>query len=97
MKLRPTCLAVFFTVLLSACHNEKQQPLFELVEDSGIHFENNVEDGKLENSFLFRNFYANSYQTVRAEYAIHTSFVPAVQGNAAPPASREPAGGGRCA
>ncbi len=57
MKLRPTCLVVLFTILLSACHNEKQPPLFELVEDSGIHFENNVEDGKLENSFLFRNFY----------------------------------------
>ncbi|MEP6725210.1 MAG: VCBS repeat-containing protein, partial [Bacteroidota bacterium] len=36
---------------------QQSKPLFELVTDSGITFENNVEDGKLENSFLFRNFY----------------------------------------
>jgi len=28
---------------------------------------------------LFRNFYANSYQTARAEFAVHSSFLPAVQ------------------
>ena len=32
-------------------------PLFQLMENTGIHFENNVEDGRLDNSFLFRNFY----------------------------------------
>jgi hypothetical protein len=31
--------------------------MFELVEHSGIDFNNRVTDGKLENSFLFRNFY----------------------------------------
>ena len=35
----------------------KVRPLFEMVENTGIDFENNVKDGKLENSFLFRNFY----------------------------------------
>jgi len=29
--------------------------------------------------FLFRNFYANSYQTARAEFAIQSSYLPAVQ------------------
>jgi enediyne biosynthesis protein E4 len=32
-------------------------PLFELQENTGINFNNKVEDGKLANSFLFRNFY----------------------------------------
>ena len=31
--------------------------MFELVSNTGVDFQNNVEDGKLENSFLFRNFY----------------------------------------
>src|SRR4029078_412618 len=30
---------------------------FELVPDTGIDFNNQVVDGKKENSFLFRNFY----------------------------------------
>jgi hypothetical protein len=44
--------------ITSSCKQKKdQQPLFELVENSGIDFNNKVTDGKLENSFLFRNFY----------------------------------------
>ncbi|HEY4966179.1 MAG TPA: VCBS repeat-containing protein [Puia sp.] len=40
------------------CRNLKEdKTLFELVDSSGIHFENNVKDGRLDNSFLFRNFY----------------------------------------
>ncbi len=35
----------------------KKPALFELVEHSGVDFNNQVTDGKLENSFLFRNFY----------------------------------------
>ena len=31
--------------------------MFELVDNSGISFNNEVNDGKKENSFLFRNFY----------------------------------------
>ncbi len=30
---------------------------------------------------LFKNFYANSYQTARGEFAVHSSFLPAVQGS----------------
>jgi enediyne biosynthesis protein E4 len=41
----------------SGCKNVKDKPLFELIENSGIRFENNVVDGRLDNSFLFRNFY----------------------------------------
>src|SRR5712675_1059500 len=57
MKLLTTCLITAFTFVLAACHNKEEKPLFELVENSGIDFRNNVEDGKVENSFLFRNFY----------------------------------------
>ena len=32
-------------------------PLFQLMENTGVNFDNKVVDGKLENSFLFRNFY----------------------------------------
>ncbi len=42
---------------ISCNHHEKQKTLFELVEHSGIDFNNKVVDSKLENSFLFRNFY----------------------------------------
>jgi hypothetical protein len=40
-----------------SCSNEYKKGLFELMEHTGIGFMNNVEDGKLDNSFLFRNFY----------------------------------------
>ena len=46
-------LPLFFV----GCNIKKEQPLFELMEETGIHFTNQVEDGKKENSFLFRNFY----------------------------------------
>lgn len=45
------------TVLLIACSEKEKKPLFELVADSGISFNNKVVDGELENSFYFRNFY----------------------------------------
>jgi hypothetical protein len=52
------CLIIFSPVfLLNSCRSKDQAPLFELVENSGIVFENKVEDGTKENSFLFRNFY----------------------------------------
>ena len=35
----------------------KQKLLFEMEENTGINFENDIKDGKKENSFLFRNFY----------------------------------------
>jgi len=45
--------------LACSCSNRKSASpsLFELVENSGIHFNNKVSDDKLENSFLFRNMY----------------------------------------
>jgi len=42
---------------LSCTHEHPATPLFELAGSTGIHFENKVIDGSLENSFLFRNFY----------------------------------------
>ncbi|MDQ2720251.1 MAG: VCBS repeat-containing protein [Bacteroidota bacterium] len=40
-----------------SCHQKSAKPLFQLMENTGINFNNEVTDGKLENSFLFRNFY----------------------------------------
>lgn len=49
---------VLLSAFLFSCKNNNQPaPLFELVKNSGIDFQNNVEDGKKDNSFLFRNFY----------------------------------------
>jgi hypothetical protein len=42
---------------LSCSHPHEEQTMFTLMDSTGIRFENNVEDGKLDNSFLFRNFY----------------------------------------
>ena len=50
-------LLFLFSVGLISCNQQQTKPLFELVNGSGISFENNVEDGKTENSFVFRNFY----------------------------------------
>ena len=48
-------------VVLLFCYSckpeHKETPLFELMENTGINFENPVKDGKIDNSFLFRNFY----------------------------------------
>jgi enediyne biosynthesis protein E4 len=48
-----------FSVLILSCKTKKNndKPLFELVENSGINFNNKVADDSLENGFLFRNFY----------------------------------------
>ena len=49
--------AFFLSILLFSCKQKTEQTLFELVDNTGINFRNDVEDGKKENSFLFRNFY----------------------------------------
>ena len=45
------------TSLVLSCSHPHEEQLFTLMDNTGIHFTNNVEDGKLDNSFLFRNFY----------------------------------------
>ncbi len=44
-------------IVFIACNSRKETPLFELMVDTGIDFENKVIDGKIENGFTFRNFY----------------------------------------
>jgi enediyne biosynthesis protein E4 len=44
-------------LILVSCHTKKQLPLFELMENTGINFNNEVYDQEINNSFLFRNFY----------------------------------------
>ena len=52
------CLGILsWTFTFFSCRHAEQPPLFQLVENSGINFNNKVEDGQKENSFLFRNFY----------------------------------------
>src|SRR5688572_30714891 len=55
MKFTPAFL--IFILLASCTSSKKEKLLFDLVEDSGIEFNNNVKDGEIENSFYFRNFY----------------------------------------
>ncbi len=47
------------SILCSSCRNaaSDDHPLFELMQNTGVQFNNEVKDGKLDNSFLFRNFY----------------------------------------
>src|SRR5690242_19915700 len=49
---------LLLVAFLCSCHHD-QQPgqLFTLLDNTGIDFNNKVVDGKLANSFLFRNFY----------------------------------------
>ena len=52
------CLLTGF-LFCAACKNKEKAPstLFELVENTGINFNNQVVDQEYDNSFLFRNFY----------------------------------------
>jgi hypothetical protein len=47
----------FFFLIFFSCTKKTTRPLFELMEHTGIDFDNKVVDGEVENSFLFRNFY----------------------------------------
>ncbi|MGZ8537259.1 MAG: CRTAC1 family protein, partial [Flavisolibacter sp.] len=55
MKFLSVILILSF--LASCTSSKKEKLLFDLVEDSGIDFNNVVKDGEIENSFYFRNFY----------------------------------------
>lgn len=48
---------ICFLLILFSCKKKSDVPLFQLMGNTGISFRNDVTDGKLENSFLFRNFY----------------------------------------
>jgi len=48
---------IFTIFFLASCSLKKEKAMFELMDKTGIDFLNQVEDGKKENSFLFRNFY----------------------------------------
>ena len=52
-----TLASFSLAVILFSCNSKQNIPLFQLMENTGINFDNKVTDGKLENSFLFRNFY----------------------------------------
>ena len=58
MKAGKICLFIIALGLLVSCNQEtKDKPLFTLMKKTGINFQNVVEDGSKDNSFLFRNFY----------------------------------------
>ena len=49
---------LFSIVLFFSCTTKNKQPaLFQLMQNTGINFENKVNDTQEENSFQFRNFY----------------------------------------
>jgi enediyne biosynthesis protein E4 len=49
---------IYIIAFCSSCtHRGNEHPLFQLQENTGIEFRNDVTDGKKDNSFLFRNFY----------------------------------------
>ena len=50
-------ISFLVVIFLSSCSLKKEKTMFELMNKTGIDFINQVEDGKKENSFLFRNFY----------------------------------------
>src|SRR5580765_2449534 len=51
-------LRLLFMWSLSSCtHKKDANPMFSLVNNSGINFQNTVVDSKQDNSFYFRNFY----------------------------------------
>ena len=54
-----TVVCIFIILFYPSCGKKESSvvPLFNLVDSSGINFQNTVIDSKLENSFLFRNFY----------------------------------------
>src|SRR3954471_18903056 len=47
----------FVQCLFYSCNQSSHTELFTLLQNTNIDFVNNVEDQKIENSFLFRNFY----------------------------------------
>ena len=51
------CIYLLAVACLLSCSSKKTLPLFQLMKDTGIDFNNKVTDGELENSFFFRNFY----------------------------------------
>ncbi len=57
MNLNRYSFSFLLCISLFSCKQKKEPELFELVENTGINFRNDVADGKKENSFLFRNFY----------------------------------------
>src|SRR4051794_28482598 len=57
MKLLSTGVVALLILCCFSCKEKKETPLFQLMDKTGIQFNNKVEDGKIENSFLFRNFY----------------------------------------
>lgn len=55
----PSSFFICFLFLLLSCSDKKDrpEPLFQLMENTGIDFVNTVQDQEINNSFLFRNFY----------------------------------------
>lgn len=57
MKSAHYIIIIVLSAFVFSCKQKEEKTLFDLVENTGINFRNDVSDGKRENSFLFRNFY----------------------------------------
>src|SRR5437868_351223 len=51
------CVLIILVICFSCGKKQEESVLFSLMDSTGINFNNKVIDGKVENSFLFRNFY----------------------------------------
>jgi hypothetical protein len=64
MKIAQSILLFSLVLFISgSCHQTENDSLFQLIDDTGISFENKVVDNKEENSFQFRNFYNGGVAT----------------------------------
>ena len=57
MKFLSRYILISGLLFCCCCNSGKDHTLFQLMDHTGIDFENKVVDGRKENSFLFRNFY----------------------------------------
>jgi hypothetical protein len=52
-----TLIPIVVCLFILSCHPPAEPTLFQLVDNTGIQFNNKVVDGEIENSFYFRNYY----------------------------------------
>ena len=57
MRHLPKLFLGFVLSSFFSCNKKSALPMFQLMDNTGINFINKVTDDKIENSFLFRNFY----------------------------------------
>src|SRR3954470_15543230 len=57
MKLTISAILIFILLTIISCKQKQAPALFQLMDKTGIDFNNKVEDTKIENTFIYRNYY----------------------------------------